>query len=238
MSAGNRAHPLQAPRAARGLPFRRYLALVGTLVLVQVQVWAQSAPKAPMATAPASSSNRPAGNAATAAKVGSKPGWHELTPAQQQALKPLAANWGSLSENHKRKWIALSRNYPSMSAPEQVKMHSRMAGWASLSPEQRTEARLNFSEAKKLSPDEKSATWQAYQALSPQERQRLADEAPPKPAGATAVVKPVPPQKLAVVPVTRQASKPVHKLAVGGHADAITAAPANTAGAEPPAHKN
>ena len=54
-----------------------------------------------------------------------------------------------------------------MSGAEQAKLHSRMTEWAALSPQQRTQARLNFAETKQLSPDDKKAKWEAYQALPP-----------------------------------------------------------------------
>ena len=83
-------------------------------------------------------------------------------------------------------------------------MHSRMNEWVALSPQQRAAARLNFAKTKELSkeltPDEKKAKWETYQALSPEEKARLASNASPKPAGAAIAVKPVEPQKLAVKP--------------------------------------
>lgn len=133
----------------------------------------------------------------------SKPLWQELTPAQQQALKPLGANWATISEPQKRKWLAMSKNFPQMSAAEQAKLHGRMTEWVALSQQQRTQARMNFAETKKLPANEKAAQWQAYQALSPEEKQKLAAKAAPAPTGATAAVKPVPAQKLANVPTTR-----------------------------------
>ena len=159
---------------------------------------------------PATAKPATAGAATTAARVPtpeSKPTWLELTALQQASLKPLAANWSGIGEGQKRKWLALSKNYPSLPAPEQAKLHSRMTEWATLSQQQRTQARLNFAETKTLSPGEKTANWQAYQALSPEDRQKLADTAAPKPPGAAAAVKPVSPQKLAAMPVTRQDTK-------------------------------
>ena len=150
-------------------------------------------------------------------KSEARPTWRELTALQQQSLKPLAANWSGIGEAQKRKWLALSRNYPSLPAPEQAKIHSRMTEWVSLSQEQRTQARLNFAETKKLSPSEKNANWQAYQALSPEDRQKLTDSAIAKPSGAAAAVKPVAPQKLATVPVTRQGTKLAAEGGSGGH---------------------
>ena len=83
-------------------------------------------------------------------------------------------------------------------------MHSRMSGWVAMSPQQRAAARLNFAKTKELSneltPDEKKAKWETYQALSSEEKAKLAAKAAPKPTGAATAVKPVPAQKLAVTP--------------------------------------
>ena len=123
---------------------------------------------------------------------------------QQQTLKPLAASWNTISEAQKRKWLEISKSYPSLPAEGQATMHSRMNEWVALSPQQRAEARLNFAKTKELSkqltPDEKKAKWQTYQALSPEEKQKLAANSTPRPAGAAVAVKPVAPQKLAAVP--------------------------------------
>jgi hypothetical protein len=135
----------------------------------------------------------------------SKPTWAELTPMQQQALAPLASSWNTtISEPQKRKWLEISKNYPSLSPEGQANLHSRMNEWVTLSPQQRAQARLNFARTKELSkqltPEEKKAKWETYQALSPEEKQKLAAKASPKPAGAATAVKPVAPQKLAPVP--------------------------------------
>ena len=132
-------------------------------------------------------------------KAITRPLWSDLTPAQQQALAPLSAKWNTVSEAQKRKWLALSENFPKMSGAEQAKLHSRMTEWAALSPQQRTQARLNFAETKQLSPDDKKAKWEAYQALSPEEKRKLAAGAA-KPPQTAAAVKPVAPDKLATVP--------------------------------------
>ena len=50
------------------------------------------------------------------------------------------------------------------------------------------------------SPEEKKAKWEAYQALSPEEKRKLADSATRKPPTTAAAVKPVNPQKLATLP--------------------------------------
>ena len=129
--------------------------------------------------------------------------WPSLSKAQQIALIPLAGSWDALSEGQKRKWLAIASNYPDLKQPEQEKLHSRMAEWAALSPKDREVARLNFAQSKAIAKSDRTANWEAYQALSPDERKKLADTAKVKPVGAAVAVKPVAPEKLAAVPVTR-----------------------------------
>ena len=139
-----------------------------------------------------------------------KPNWSELTDPQKAALAPLQSDWTRISSGQKRKWIALSSNFDSLTPAERTTLHARMTEWTALKPEQRSQARLNFAQTKDLSADEKKAQWQAYQALSPEQKQQLAAEAPGKPGGAARAVTPVAPEKLAAVPVTRsEAAKPV-----------------------------
>jgi hypothetical protein len=106
--------------------------------------------------------------------------WQTLTPVQQTALKPLATSWKSLSDTQKRKWLSISANYPQLNIEDQSKLHARMAQWAALSPPQREQARLNFSESKKIPAEKKNEQWLAYQALSAEEKQKLAKSVQPK----------------------------------------------------------
>lgn len=147
--------------------------------------------------------------------VASGPTWSDLTPLQQQTLAPLASSWNTgMSEAQKRKWLEISRNYSALSPEGQATLNSRMNDWVSLSPQQRAQARLNFGKTKELSrqltPEEKKAKWDAYQALSPEEKQKLAVKSP-KPTGAATAVQPVPPHKLATLPA-QAASKPASKM--------------------------
>jgi hypothetical protein len=141
----------------------------------------------------------PAASAPATKQVVSKPLWRELTARQQRALEPLAPHWDSLTEPHKRKWLALSRNYATLPPADQEILHSRMIEWAALSNQQRTQARFNFAEVKQVPVDERKAKWEAYQALSDEEKRKLAERATPRP-GAAATFRPVPPQKLAPLP--------------------------------------
>jgi hypothetical protein len=130
--------------------------------------------------------------------------WNTLGPTERQALAPLAGSWDSIPPSQQRKWRELSRNFSSLPASEQDKMQQRMREWAALSPQERARARLNFGKtaevARELTPAEKLAKWQAYQALPAEQRQKLADQAKAKSQGAAPAAQPVPTQKLAVVP--------------------------------------
>ena len=162
------------------------------LWLVTDGAWAQAVPRA------ASIPQR-----AASATTESAPRWSELSTSQRQALKPLASGWVGLSTDHKRKWISLSRNFKKLPPEEQQKLHARMREWATLSASERTQARLNFVATEKLSIDDKQAKWEAYQALSDDERHRLAEQAPRRPApGAAAAVRPIPKSRLTAVPAT------------------------------------
>lgn len=148
----------------------------------------------------------PAASAATSKSVTpSKPLWSDLRPEQQEALQPLAPHWAGLSEAHKRKWIALSRNYATLSPEGRTTLHSRMSDWAGLSFRQRAQARLNFAEIQRLAADERKAKWEAYQALSEDERATLARRAPPPSPGAALPLQPVPLTKLAPTPAVAPA---------------------------------
>lgn len=176
---------------------------VFSLAIVPMLTFAQS-PATPVAPKPAASKPTVAAVKPPAPAAASKPAWTDLTAPQQQALKPLAATWNSISEQQKRKWLEVSKNYPALAPADQITMHSRMNEWVAMSPQERAVARLNFAKTKELSkqltPDEKKAKWETYQALTPEEKAKLAAKASPKPTGAATAVKPVPTQKLAVTP--------------------------------------
>lgn len=130
--------------------------------------------------------------------------WSALNTAQKQALAPLQGAWVTLSEGQRRKWIAIAQNYNSLATADQEKLHGRMVEWAALTPKDRELARLNFAQTKSVTKPERAANWEAYQALSPEEKKKLAASAVTPPAGAALATKPVSPDKLTQVPVTRR----------------------------------
>jgi hypothetical protein len=129
--------------------------------------------------------------------------WASLSKSDKVALAPLEKSWSVLSEGQRRKWQAIAKTFPALGPTEQEKLHSRMVDWAALSAKDREAARLNFAQTKAITKTDRTANWEAYQALSPQEREKLAQGAKLKPVGAAVSVRPVAPEKLTPVPVTR-----------------------------------
>lgn len=138
--------------------------------------------------------------------TGTNPAWKDLTPAQQISLAPLEKHWNTLEEINKQKWIAIAAGYATLPPSKQARLHSRMTEWASLSKQQRIQARLNFSQSKQLTPTQKTATWEAYQALSPEEKKKVATLPPHKTTEVLNASKPTPVKKLILAPVNRKSS--------------------------------
>jgi hypothetical protein len=128
---------------------------------------------------------------------GSQPSWKQLSPVEQTALRPLAANWDRLSLGQKRKWQNVAKDFDKLPAAQQAKMHTRMTEWTALSPKQRADARINFAQNRELTdgltPEQRKVQWQAYQQLSPEEKRKLAESAPKASiAGAAPAARPQP----------------------------------------------
>ncbi len=159
-----------------------------------------------LAVGPMAAQTAPPARAAepSAQPSGSAWAWSRLSERQQAALQPLAPVWSQIGPSRKRKWIALSADFDQLTPAEQSTLHGRMREWAALSNTERNRARLNFAETRNLSVDERKAQWEAYQALSPAQKEQLARQAGSRPpAGAAPAVTQRSTAKLAAVPVTR-----------------------------------
>lgn len=187
------------PHAPSVKAARCAVALFAALTLGALPAQAQPESKATPAPVAKSAATPPLAANATRASAG--PRWKDLTADQKQALAPLASHWNRLHVAQKRKWLALSRNFDDMTEQEKATLRGRMIDWASLSPQERTRARLNYAEVERLAPaDERKAKWEAYQALSDEERRQLADRAATRLPGAAVPAKPVPQSMLAPIP--------------------------------------
>jgi hypothetical protein len=184
--------------------------------------WVQVAAGASLCCAVALACAQPATKAANSPSAekaeAPSPRWSGLNNAQREALKPLGPSWNSLGEGQRRKWIALSRNFEKLPAEEQQKLHERMGEWVKLSAAERSRARLNFAETERLASEDKQAKWEAYQALSEEERRKLAEQAPRRalPGMATAI-RPIPRQRLATMPVAPENRRTMPRISTSPH---------------------
>ena len=126
--------------------------------------------------------------------------WQSLKGAQKKALAPLAPHWAQISPAQRNKWLAMSNNFDNLSNKEQAILHERMAEWSSLSPRQRAQARLNFNQTKTLDADAKKTQWEAYQALSPEDKKKLAAQQTTGIQGAATAFQAATPRKIIPLP--------------------------------------
>ena len=144
-------------------------------------------------TLQASAANPPARSSAAPSSNSS---WQSLQSSQKKALAPLAPHWAQISQAQKNKWLAMSNNFDNLSTKEQAILHERMAEWASLTPQQRAQARLNFNQTKSLDVDAKKTQWETYQALSPEDKKKLAAQQTTGIRGAATASKAASPNKV------------------------------------------
>lgn len=142
--------------------------------------WLAAAPAAP--AAPASASSLVSAKAAVS-EQGIR--WNELKPAQQVVLAPLKQDWARIDGPRKMKWVEIAARFPKLSAEEQSRIQGRMVAWTKLTPQERGQARINFQEAKQLPAQDRKARWDAYQALTPEQRSQLAARAAPAASSAS-----------------------------------------------------
>lgn len=178
------------------------LTLLAGWVVPQVRQAPSALAMATVAQAPAADSDAPRNGLSQRRLLAAGPNWGELTKAQQRVLQPLEKRWPFMGEVQKSRWIVLAGSFDTLPAQEQLKLRDRMESWASLSAQQRSQARLNYAITNRMAPKDKWAQWEAYQALSDEQKRALAAKAAAaKPAGGAApALRPVPAKKLARVP--------------------------------------
>lgn len=129
--------------------------------------------------APASAQGSAASAVTARAPVAAGPAWQALTAQQRTVLAPLERDWGMIDAPRKVKWLEVANRFAAMPAADQQRVQERMTEWARMTPTERGRARLSFQESKQLSPEQKQARWEAYQALPDEERKALAIRAKP-----------------------------------------------------------
>lgn len=173
--------------------FARLVTGVAAALFVVGTAWSQAnvaAPAAPAASSvsavsAASGATRMAASATNPSTSGLlSPSWDSLSPSQKNCLAPLQSEWDQLDSALKGKWLEIAARYPKLSAEHQQRLRDRMVAWTRMTPAERQKARIGYQYAGELRSEEQAsrlqAKWAAYQALSPETRQRLAERAAEK----------------------------------------------------------
>lgn len=103
--------------------------------------------------------------------------WQSLTQAQREALAPLESDWPGIDAPRKQKWLALAARFRTLPPDERARISARMSEWALLTPVERGQARMRFEEAREVPATDRSARWQAYQALPADRKKEFAARA-------------------------------------------------------------
>ncbi|MFN3593525.1 MAG: DUF3106 domain-containing protein [Thiobacillaceae bacterium] len=98
---------------------------------------------------------------AVSADVGTD--WRTLTPAQREALAPLADVWVQLPADQRASLIRLSAGYPRLNQRQRRLFHERLPYWVVLTPEQRAVARQNYRRLSALPEQERARILQRWQ---------------------------------------------------------------------------
>ncbi|MGM9513755.1 DUF3106 domain-containing protein [Roseateles sp. DB2] len=210
------------PPMTPALNVRRLLALLLIPALLSAaHAQPSEAPAlAASAAVPASAALPPAPKPLPTASLVGDQRWASLSPAQQAVLAPLADEWDGLDAARKSKWLEIAARFHTLTPEQQARLRERMIAWTRMSPAERQQARVGFQSNpqlrdEKLQSEKLQSKWEAYQALTPEERQALAQKGAEKaarkradPKAAAQAQKPLSGAKSAFVP-PRQAAAPV-----------------------------
>lgn len=142
-----------------------------------LSAFAQGLAASPVAEPASSTAQRPPAKPVVPTALSTPPAtWSGLTPKQQALLAPLERDWPGISDTQRSKWLSATPTLATMSGEEIKRVHDRMRDWAQLSTTDRLNARIGFQVARQLTPEQRQARWEAYQALPAAERQALADK--------------------------------------------------------------
>ena len=194
------------PRLLRGWRFRAGVVAVLGLAVASVAIG-----QAPLAASTAASGPMPSASPEVAVREDGVR-WQSLTQGQRQTLGPLERDWPTMDVPNKQKWLTIAARFHTLSPQEQARISERMSEWSRMTPLERGEVRMRFQEARQVPAPDRSARWEAYQKLSPAEKQRLLARANAAGPGASGVKRPSPPRdnqaKANVVPNPALAQPP------------------------------
>ena len=97
-------------------------------------------------------------------------------------LAPLQRDWSTITPAQQQKWVEVANRYGNAPPEDRARVQERMREWSRMSTADRARARLNFTEARQISREDRQRQWEAYRALPAEQRRALAEKAQAKPA--------------------------------------------------------
>jgi hypothetical protein len=91
------------------------------------------------------------------------PAWKDLGEAERQVLAPLKDEWPKFDPVHKRKWVSIAKEQPTLSLYQQWQLKNRIREWAKLSPDQREAARARYKDFEQVPPERQEKVRQQYE---------------------------------------------------------------------------
>jgi hypothetical protein len=119
--------------------------------------------------------------AGTTASAATAP-WRTLTPAQQEALAPLAQQWDTLPELQQQRLLKTTKRYSRLTPEQKQRFRDRLTVWSKLTPEQRKAAREKYRAFKKVPPETRERVKQMVKQDQANKAQPSASEVPAAPS--------------------------------------------------------
>lgn len=108
--------------------------------------------------------------------------WAKLTPAQQEILRPIAAEWDKLPNKLQKNLLYAAERYPSLTPDEKLRFNDKLKKWSKLTPEQRKRAREKFQAFSKVPEAEREKVKQMVREQEARKAQGAVSNAPPSEA--------------------------------------------------------
>jgi hypothetical protein len=112
----------------------------------------------------------------------SVPAWEELSPAQQESLARLRADWDQLPASRRVRaleWVERKSRWEAMTPEEREKLRAGARNFRDLPPELREKMRTSMRAMRALPEDERRALRERWHAMSPEQRRAWLQEGGP-----------------------------------------------------------
>lgn len=105
--------------------------------------------------------------------------WRSLSPAQHEALAPLAQQWDTLPEVQQLRLLKTAKRYPHLTPEQKRRFRDRLTVWSKLTPEQRKAAREKYRAFKKVPAEKREQVKQMVKQDQAKKAQQPASAVPP-----------------------------------------------------------